>query len=168
MRVLIAYSSRTGNTKKIAEAIAEAQPQAQLASLPAEVDLDRYDFVFAGLWCDKDQPDEEWKKFFSSILSKKKPCAIFGTMGSDPFGEYGVGFTRRLFNTFAKDPVVKGLRLWQGKIDPKVIEILYKTSDLSKLDEVTRSRLQEASSHPNEDDCRMATEWASIILKNLK
>lgn len=164
MRILVAYSSRTGNTKKIAEAIASVSDQTDLVRLPTEIELDQYDFVFAGLWCDKDQPDEAWKKFFQTVLSSDKPCAIFGTMGSDPFGHYGERFTQRVFNEYAKDSTVKGIRLWQGKIDPKVIEVLYKTSDLTKLDESTRTRLEAASLHPNEDDYRMAKEWARLVL----
>ena len=52
MKVLVAYATVTGNTEIIARAIASAIPGADLKKLPADVNPQDYDFIFAGFWCD--------------------------------------------------------------------------------------------------------------------
>ena len=63
MKVLVAYATVTGNTEIIARAIASAIPGADLKKLPADVNPQDYDFIFAGFWCDKGTPDEVWQAF---------------------------------------------------------------------------------------------------------
>ena len=48
MKTIVLYSTRTGNTKKVAEAIAEALPAGTPCLSVKEVpaDIDRYDCVF--------------------------------------------------------------------------------------------------------------------------
>ena len=85
MKVLVAYATVTGNTEIIARAIASAIPGADLKKLPADVNPQDYDFIFAGFWCDKGTPDEVWQAFQKE--AKAKPIAYFGTMGGDPNSE---------------------------------------------------------------------------------
>jgi len=82
MKVLVAYATVTGNTEIIARAIASAIPGADLKKLPADVNPQDYDFIFAGFWCDKGTPDEVWQAFQKD--AKARPIAYFGTMGGDP------------------------------------------------------------------------------------
>lgn len=56
MKIIVLYSSRTGNTRKVAEAIASALPVGTPCldlTQPLPEDLDAYDCVFLGYWVDQ-------------------------------------------------------------------------------------------------------------------
>lgn len=74
MKVLIAYSSRTGNTRRVAEALAKAAPEGSLlARVEDTPSADGFDVVFAGYWLDRGGPDAKAKEF----------CTLFmGSMSS--------------------------------------------------------------------------------------
>ena len=57
MKILVAYSTKTGNTKKVAEAIAQALPGAELHDVTTAPAPDAYDFVAMGFWVDKGGPN---------------------------------------------------------------------------------------------------------------
>ena len=94
MKVLVAYATVTGNTEIIARAIASAIPGADLKKLPADVNPQDYDFIFAGFWCDKGTPDEVWQAFQKD--AKARPIAYFGTMGGDPNSERGQAWVNKV------------------------------------------------------------------------
>ena len=62
MKSLVVYSSRTGNTRKIAEAVAEALPGCHLHPVEEAPQPEGYDLVAVGYWVDKGMPDDAAKK----------------------------------------------------------------------------------------------------------
>ena len=88
MKYMVVYSSRTGNTKKVAEAIVSALPEGTpcVAAAEAPTDLSSYDCVFAGFWVDKGTADEEAKKVLETLTAKK--VAVFATLGANPASEH--------------------------------------------------------------------------------
>ena len=51
MKFLIVYSSKTGNTKKVAEALARVAPiGSEIHSIEEAGDADGFDVIFAGYW----------------------------------------------------------------------------------------------------------------------
>lgn len=59
MKTIVLYSSRTGNTRKVAEAIASALPAGTPCldlTQPLPEDLDAYDCVFLGYWVETKAP----------------------------------------------------------------------------------------------------------------
>lgn len=71
MKVLIAYSSRTGNTRRVAEALAKAAPEGSLlARVEDTPSADGFDVVFAGYWLDRGGPDAKAKEFLHSLHGK--------------------------------------------------------------------------------------------------
>ena len=81
MNILITYSSKTGNTKKLAEGIYEGLATDNKTILPmSEVtSLEEYDTILVGYWVDKGAPNEESKKFLEAI--KGKTVGLFATLG---------------------------------------------------------------------------------------
>ena len=60
MRTLVVYSSRTGNTKKVADAIYEIMPDgSRIASVEEDPNVEDYDFVAAGFWVDRESQTEK-------------------------------------------------------------------------------------------------------------
>ena len=87
MKVLIAYSSRTGNTRRVAEALAKAAPEGSLlARVEDTPSADGFDVVFAGYWLDRGGPDAKAKEFLHSLHGKH--VVLFETMGADPRSEH--------------------------------------------------------------------------------
>lgn len=166
MKVLVVYSSQTGNTEKIARSISSAIEGSQLAKLPAKLDLHGIDLCFCGFWCDKGQPDELWKNFFESIPNI--PCAIFGTLGGSPKSEKGSAYIQKMRNLYLEKENVLDLQMWQGKVDPKLLEAMAKMPGMPPMTEERKQRLEEASKHPTQEDCDEAAAWATQIVSSLE
>ncbi len=158
MKNLVVYSTRTGNTKKLAQAIQNALPEAVLAAVEEGVCADEFDNVFIGFWCDKGAVDEKALNYLNSMKPRK--VAIFGTMGEDPKSERAVAFAQRVKNSVLAHLEVLDLRIWQGRIDPKVLEYMSKLPNMPPMTPERQARIDEAAKHPDENDCRQAAQWA--------
>ena len=78
-RVLIAYQSQTGNTKKVAEAIYRVIPEPkEIKPLKKVKSLDDYDLVFLGFPIHGSGPNMKAKEFLENITRGKK-MALFIT-----------------------------------------------------------------------------------------
>ena len=88
MKTIVLYSTRTGNTKKVAEAIAEALPAGTpcLSVKEAPADIDSYDCVFLGFWVDRGTADKDSQDMLKQVTNKH--VAIFATLGADPKSEH--------------------------------------------------------------------------------
>ena len=55
---------------------------------------------------------------------------------------------------------VLGSWLCQGKVDPRVLEVMAKVAaDVHPMTPERRARIEEAAKHPDDDDCRRAQEF---------
>ena len=72
MKALVAYSSKTGNTKKLAEALYGAvQFEKDLISISDNPDPTGYDFVAVGFWVQDGLPDLATLNFLPKIDAKE-------------------------------------------------------------------------------------------------
>jgi len=79
MKVLVAYMSQTGNTKKVAEAIYSAIPQPKEIKRVEDVtSLEGYDLAFLGFPMHSFGPDEPAKTFLETYV-KDRTIALFIT-----------------------------------------------------------------------------------------
>lgn len=159
MKSLIVYSSKTGNTRKVAEAILSVLPAGtEIYPVKDAPEPDGYDFVAVGYWVDRGTANTEMASYMPKIRGKK--VGIFFTLGAYPNSQH------------AQDSFDNGVKLlgegcdviakfWcQGAIDPKL------TSWMSKLPaehphspnpERVR-RWEEAAKHPDAADLEAAKE----------
>ncbi|MFT5701177.1 MAG: menaquinone-dependent protoporphyrinogen IX oxidase [Desulforhopalus sp.] len=73
MKALVAYSSKSGNTKKLAEALYGAvQFEKDLVAISDNPDPSGYDFVAVGFWLQAGQPDPAAQEFLTKIGNKKE------------------------------------------------------------------------------------------------
>ena len=163
MHILVAYSSRTGNTKMIAEAIYEklsAEPCHQTEIFPVDdaPPADTYDLVFLGFWADKGTADPEAKKYFETL--KNKPLALFFTAGISPDSQHAKDILANARALLDKNNCVleQSFRC-QGKIDPELLASRREASP-ERL-----ARLEEASRHPDAADRKNAQDFAEAVLK---
>ncbi len=77
MKILVAYSSKTGNTKKLAAGIYSLLKRdvedldISICKMSNAKDLDAYDTILVGYWVDKGGPNKEATKFLSSLKGKR-------------------------------------------------------------------------------------------------
>lgn len=157
MKSLIVYSSKTGNTRKLAEAILSVLPAGtEIFPVEKAPDPDGYDFVAVGYWVDKGTANAEMAEYLPKVRGKK--VGVFFTLGAFPDSEHarkscdnGIALLGEACEVVAK--------YWcQGAIDPKL------TSWMSKLPEghphapnpERLRRWEEAAKHPDDADLEAA------------
>ena len=88
MKGLIVYSSLSGNTKKIAEAIAEVAEDSELISVREFQSsmLANFDLFYIGYWVDKGDCDAATLRLLAQL--KDKRIVLFGTLGAAEQTEY--------------------------------------------------------------------------------
>ena len=90
---LVVYSSLTGNTKKVAEAVQSVIPNCDIVSIDnLPENLDEYYFTAIGYWVDRGLPDAKSKKLIRSL--KNMNVALFGTLGAYPDSPHAKGCIR--------------------------------------------------------------------------
>ena len=101
MKNLIVFSTLTGNTEKIANAIfSEIKGDKEIFNVKEtqNIDVNDYDKIIIGYWVDRGDADEVSKIFMSKI--KNKTIGTFGTLGSDPFSEHARSFVEKVIRFF--------------------------------------------------------------------
>ncbi|SCY58996.1 flavodoxin family protein [Desulfoluna spongiiphila] len=164
MKSLIVYSSRTGNTRAVAEAVKEAFPEpCTLAPVEEAPAVDDYDVIAIGYWVDKGMPDAKAKTFMEKIKGKK--VGLFGTLGAYPDSEHA-NDCRAKAEALMEGNEMLGQFLCQGRVDPKVLEMMAKVaSDQHPMTDERKARIEEAKKHPNEEDFEQAKAFFRKCLK---
>ena len=161
MKGLIVYSSRTGNTERIARAVLEAAPpETELYPVREAPNPDGYAWVFVAFWVDRGSADEDTRAFLVGL--KGTAVGLFGTLGAYPDSEHARDVEAAVRESIGSDNRVLGCCLCQGKIDPKLTE-MFKRFPSDHPHAWTPERAQrhaDAASHPDEDDLRAAREAA--------
>jgi flavodoxin len=166
MQTLVVYSSLTGNTKKVAEAIYEVFG-ARAALFPVETAPapTNYDFVIVGFWVDKGTADKKAQEYLKTI--QDKPVALFATLGAYPDSEHAASSLKNAAGFLDVSNQLVGTFICQGKIDPKLIEQL-KNMPGNHPHAATPERMErykEAAKHPNADDLK-AAQSIFVDIKN--
>jgi len=167
MKILVTYSSKTGNTQKIAEVIQPLLPGADLYPVEEAPEAADYDLIFAGFWVDKGTADEQAARYLSRI--EAKPVALFATLGAYPDSDHA---RESLDNAAALIPSgrVVDRFICQGAIDPKLIAWMKQLppEHPHAPDEARVKRWKDAESHPDPEDLRQAAAWAEKVLEKYR
>lgn len=160
MKYAIVYSSRTGNTRRLADALHASLPAEDClyfgAPAPEALAADR---VYVGFWTDKGSCDETVAAFLQSLPAGKE-VYLFGTAG---FGGSAVYFDKILDAAAANLPAgvrVAGRYMCQGKM-PQAVRTRYEAMPDSPRRQAMLDNFDAALSHPDADDldrlCRAVT-----------
>ncbi|MBQ3512189.1 MAG: flavodoxin [Lachnospiraceae bacterium] len=160
MRILVTYSSKTGNTKKLAEGIFEGLKEVDKSILPMKEveDVSAYDVVLAGYWVDKGGPNQEAAEFLKKIEGKK--VGLFATLAFWPDSEHGFGSILAGEKLVIEKNHVIGKYICQGKIDERMIEMFEKMPEGSphRPTPEKRKRYAISANHPSQADIAVAAE----------
>ena len=160
MKSLVLWSSRTGNTKAIAEAVYEALPgEKDIFEEGRQPSVDGYDLIFVGFWGFRRGADFTARRTIESLHGKK--VAIFATAGTYTDSQAARDYLDNAAALLPEYSECLGTFISQGRVHSFHIG---KRSEHAKLVHPMTpdrlARLQEAEKHPNEDDFRRAGEWA--------
>jgi flavodoxin len=149
MKTIIIYASKSGNTGKLAAAMA-AQLNCQAVKVttqtnPSTLDLEGYDLIFVGTGIYAGTPNEDIVKFLSSLnLKSQKQFALFITWGGAPKSDkVALGKLRALLESKGQkvlDDHFAAYGGWRG--------ILMKRG------------------HPKPDEIQAAAIWAKKVTEN--
>ncbi|PID75678.1 MAG: flavodoxin [Deltaproteobacteria bacterium] len=168
MKVLVTWSSKTGNTKSVGEAIGRVCPPGTkicpIEEAPAEGG--DFDFLAIGYWVDKGVPDKKCRDYLKSITGKK--IAFFGTLGAYPDSDHAKECMRKA-EDLALENEVCGHFICQGRVDPKLLEMMAKMpNNPHPMTEERKARIEEAKKHPNEEDFKNAQQCFQEIFSKIE
>lgn len=152
---LVVYSSLTGNTKKIAEAIFQVLPEgSEIYRVDQAPAPDGYEKIAVGYWADRGTADKKAASYLNSVTNAK--VFLFATLGAYPDSAHA----RRVLDNGAallgEGCEVIERFICQGKLSPEIIE-RGKKRPLDHPHGPTPERLKkwaDAATHPDEEDCK--------------
>jgi flavodoxin len=169
MKSIVVYSTLTGNTRTVAEAVAKGLGEGTaVADVKEAPDPDGFDLVLPGFWVDKGKADKATLDYLEKIKGKK--TAFFFTLGAYPDSPHADKVeegTRKSLE--ASGNTVLGVFRSQGKVDPKLLEMMKQKlppdHPHAQMTDERRKLLDDASSHPDAEDVRKATEFGAEVAK---
>lgn len=158
-KILVTYFSRTGNTKKIAEAIHDSIGQdAVILPLDKVEDLRPYSLVFIGFPVQSHSVPYQAELFLKKVPPGKK-IALFSTHGSLP----GMNLSRQALeyaSILAAKAKLLGTFACRGKVSMQALEVLGRSPEHEEWTDMAAS----ASTHPDKHDIADAKAFAKWIL----
>jgi flavodoxin len=165
MQGLIVYSSRTGNTEKVAKGIYEAFLQeSELFPIEKAPDPEGYQWILLGFWVNRGTADDDTLAYINRLHNKH--VGFFATLGAYPDSKHAADVAERVGALISKDNALLGCFLCQGKIDPKLTE-KFKQFPPDHPHAMTPERIQrhkDALSHPDAEDVANATRACKSML----
>lgn len=173
MKTLVLYSSKTGNTKMVAEAITSKLEDATLMAIenaPSPEDCANYDMLAIGYWVDKGLPDAKVLTLMKSLNGCN--IALFGTLGAYPDSDHAkecIEKSEAILNEDGRVNTCYGSFLCQGKVDPRILEMMQKMASAAHpMTEERKARIEEAKKHPNDQDCANAQAFIQGVAEAFK
>jgi flavodoxin len=160
---LIVYSSKTGNTRKLAEGILQGLTQAggaaaeiRIAPVEDKPDPAGADWILMGFWADRGNADQKALGYIKELEGRR--IGFFGTLGARADSAHAKETGRKVQDLAAEKNTVLGCFLCQGKIDPALTEQFRKfpAGHPHAMTEERRKLHEEAAKHPDEQDVQAA------------
>ena len=164
MNACIVYSSCTGNTRKVAEALADTSG---LPCFPVRIapEPDDFDILALGFWVRKGLPDARALRYMERVRGKH--VFFFGTLGAWPHSDHArrcMAATHEILQA-GGNTVVDGF-LCQGRVNPQVVAASQRKGG-HPLSPERLARLREAARHPDATDLAAARlHWQRSLQKH--
>jgi len=155
MKALVTYFSRTGNTKKVAQAIYDALSiEKTIAPIGEAPDAAAYDVIFCGFPVHAHSVPAKVSSFIKN-LPKGKKLALFSTHGSLRGNTFATAAIEQAVGLSATATVI-GTFTCRGQVEPAVIEALLKKPE----NRAWCGEAQSAQGHPDDADLADAKDFA--------
>ncbi len=175
MKIMICYSSQTGNTRNVCEAVYESLSEyikegdsVEIGDIADNPSGDYHAYII-GYWADKGKADSLADTYMDRI--KNKPAGIIATAGVYPDSDHA----RKVLD-YGKAKLedngctVLSEFICQGRICQRLKD---KFKNLPEdhphyMDEARRKRHEDAESHPDDNDRQKAAETFRLFYRKLK
>ncbi len=148
MKSLVVYSSQTGNTKKLAQAVYDAlEGEKELFSLEDAPDPNAYDFIAAGFWLMAGKPDPKSSEYLAQI--KDRSLFLFATHGAAKGSDHAENAMNHA-KAIADQVKIVGTFSCQGEVNPKILAKV----KAKPQPPVWLSDADDAVGHPDDDDIK--------------
>jgi flavodoxin len=146
MKSLVVYSSQTGNTRKLAEAVFEMLPDDKtLYPVDEAPDPSDYGLIAVGFWLMGGKPDPKSSEYLGKI--GKKPLFLFATHGAGAGSDHAIN-GMEVAKSMAPESDIRGTYSCQGEVNPKVL----KKASQKPEPPVWLADAPDADGHPNDAD----------------
>lgn len=150
MTYAIVYSSKTGNTRLLAETIRDTLPAADCLYFGAPDDAAlRADRIYVGFWTDKGTCDADTAAFLARVTTQE--VFLFGTAGFGGAPEYFDKILSAARRNLPEGAAVCGSYMCQGKM-PMAVRARYEQMEDSPRRQMMLDNFDAALSHPDEAD----------------
>lgn len=152
MSYAIVYSSRTGNTKALADAIREVLPPEDCCYFGApDAAALAAQRLYIGFWTDKGTCDGDTAAFLAQLTNQE--VFLFGTAGFGGSAEYFEQIAHRVETLLPAGVTVLGHHLCQGRM-PMTVRQRYAAMEDSPRRTQMLENFDTALSHPDAEDLR--------------
>lgn len=150
MQYAIVYSSHTGNTAMLANAIQEALPQADCLYFgePDEKAL-AAETIYVGFWTDKGNCDTTVANFLKQLTNQR--VFLFGTAGFGGAPNYFEQILDRVKENLGPEIQLIGTYMCQGKM-PQAVRARYEQMEESPRRTAMLANFDQARNHPDAQD----------------
>lgn len=154
MEYSIVYSSQTGNTKILADALRESLSADECAyfGVPEKADTDS-SMIYLGFWTDKGTADESALTYIRSL--RGKTVFLFGTAGFGGSQAYFEKIIERVKESLDESNILVGWFMCQGKMPPSVrarYEAMKSQPQHPANIDLLIENYDKAQSHPDAED----------------
>ena len=169
MKYAIVYSTRTGNTAKLAETVRKTLGNREVVycGLPDDRAFES-DVIFVGFWTDRGKPNGEIEAVLKTLKDKK--IFLFGSAGFGGDEKYFEKILKKAERLISPDNQVIGAFMCQGKMPMSVRERYQKMEKgVIKVPHLDRliENFDKALSHPDDYDLAALSEKVQDALNSL-
>lgn len=160
MKILVTYSSLSGNTKKLAEGIYNNIEATEKVILPIKQveSVDDFDVVLVGYWVDRGGPNKEAATFMESLSGKI--VGVFATLGFWPDSKHAWDSIEKGEQIISENNTVLAKFICQGGISAAIIK-QFSSLPADNPHAITPEKLKRysiAEKHPSDIDILAAGE----------
>ena len=150
MSYAIVFSSKTGNTRLLADTLRASLPQNECTyfGAPAPEALEA-ETLYIGFWTDKGHADDTLTAFLQTLKGKR--VFLFGTAGFGGSAEYFEQILAAVQKSLDESNTVIGTYMCQGKM-PQSVRDRYQGMEDSPRRTAMLVNFDQALSHPDQDD----------------
>lgn len=167
MKISVVYSSKTGNTKLLAEAVKDEINDIIYFGEAGE-NVPDSDLYFIGSWTDKGTASEEILNFIKTLKNKK--ISFFGTAGFGGSADYYEKIFDNVKSNIDSSNEILGSFYCQGKMPEQVrmryLKLLSQNPDDERL-KLSLENFDRALSHPDKDDIENIKRFVKTCLLHL-
>jgi flavodoxin len=168
---LIVYSSKTGNTRRLAQGIrqglaGDGEQELRLAAVEENPDPAGADWILVGFWADRGTADQKALEYLKTLEGRR--VGFFGTLGAYPESKHAEDIRQKVRALGAEKNTVLGCFLCQGKIDPALTG-RFKNLPPDNPHAMTPERMRrhlEAAKHPDENDIKAAVQACLSMIES--